>query len=243
MERGKTFESTLLNFHPLFISKTSCRIIPPWPWQNQDPEHLWPESSVSSDPLNPDVRIDSKTASVWWSTFSEMYCEQPCGERSIPPTALSTVKGGTEPLILSKRLNEAYYNESVQRINKKALQLKKRFIDQIDTAVSARSSARQADSLDTFRQQVLQDTAASNIQKMYRGHAARSRVRGLQADRLMHLQSDQVGRLGLCEECGESKAVLKCAECVETTAFCPQCWVHVHSTRRRQRHTAIPLSQ
>ena len=48
-------------------------------------------------------------------------------------------------------------------------------------------------------------------------------------------------RKGLCEECAEGRAVLQCSECQECTQFCPQCWVHVHSTRRRKAHIPIPM--
>jgi len=48
-------------------------------------------------------------------------------------------------------------------------------------------------------------------------------------------------RKGLCEECAEGRAVLQCSECQECTHFCPQCWVHVHFTRRRKAHIPIPM--
>ena len=57
---------------------------------------------------------------------------------------------------------------------------------------------------------------------------------------------DVAQRQGKCEECGQAPAVLECHECIETDSeklvFCPECWVSIHRTRRRQRHRAIPMT-
>ncbi|RLN89193.1 hypothetical protein BBJ28_00010465 [Nothophytophthora sp. Chile5] len=83
--------------------------------------------------------------------------------------------------------------------------------------------------------------AASTIQRHARGMRGRRQAREQRAEFFVMVRGRAIRR-GRCEECGDERAVLECQQCEESVRFCPTCWVHVHSTRRRKNHVAIPMT-
>lgn len=83
--------------------------------------------------------------------------------------------------------------------------------------------------------------AAAVIQRHARGLLGRRRAREVRAEFFVTVRGRAI-RKGRCEECGEQRAVLACGECQDSSSFCPVCWVHVHSTRRRRTHAALPIA-
>ncbi|ETV94353.1 hypothetical protein, variant [Aphanomyces invadans] len=82
---------------------------------------------------------------------------------------------------------------------------------------------------------------ATRIQRRVRGNKGRAEAQEIRAKYFVQVKGRAV-RKGLCEECGDVRAVLQCDECQETSHFCPQCWVQVHSTRRRKTHVPKPMA-
>ncbi|GMF11195.1 unnamed protein product [Phytophthora lilii] len=83
--------------------------------------------------------------------------------------------------------------------------------------------------------------AAMTIQRYTRGMHGRRCAREQRAEFFVMVRGRAIRR-GKCEECGDQRAVLECQQCEESLHFCPICWVHVHSTRRRKTHVAIPMT-
>jgi hypothetical protein len=107
-------------------------------------------------------------------------------------------------------------------------------------------------------QKTRQEKAAQTIQKHFRGLQGRKKAKEIRAEYFVLVKGRAI-RKGKCEECGDASAVLECRECIESTVpqsqsqstpkeqnaalhFCPNCWVHVHSTRRRKNHVAYPMT-
>lgn len=86
-----------------------------------------------------------------------------------------------------------------------------------------------------------EERAAVDLQRVVRGAQGRKRAQAVRAEFFVLVRGRAI-RKGKCEECGEQPAVLECRECEESLHFCPTCWVHVHATRRRRAHCAIPMS-
>ncbi|KAG9400059.1 hypothetical protein AC1031_010975 [Aphanomyces cochlioides] len=82
---------------------------------------------------------------------------------------------------------------------------------------------------------------ATSIQRRVRGILGRQVAAERRAELFVTIRGRAI-RKGLCEECGDVAAVLECRECQECHHFCPACWVHVHSTRRRKQHVPIPMA-
>ncbi|GMF43788.1 unnamed protein product [Phytophthora fragariaefolia] len=82
--------------------------------------------------------------------------------------------------------------------------------------------------------------ASMTIQRYARGMQGRKYAREVRAEFFVMVRGRAIRR-GRCEECGDQRAVLECQQCEESLHFCPICWVHVHSTRRRKAHIAIPM--
>ncbi|KAJ8542472.1 hypothetical protein ON010_g12342 [Phytophthora cinnamomi] len=83
--------------------------------------------------------------------------------------------------------------------------------------------------------------ATMTIQRYARGMQGRKCAREQRAEFFVMVRGRAIRR-GRCEECGDQRAVLECQQCEESLHFCPICWVHVHSTRRRKTHIAIPMT-
>lgn len=83
--------------------------------------------------------------------------------------------------------------------------------------------------------------ASMTIQRYARGMQGRKCAREVRAEFFVLVRGRAIRR-GRCEECGDQRAVLECQQCEESLHFCPICWVHVHSTRRRKTHVAIPMA-
>ncbi|KAI9980390.1 hypothetical protein PInf_026262 [Phytophthora infestans] len=83
--------------------------------------------------------------------------------------------------------------------------------------------------------------SAMTIQRYARGMQGRKHAREVRAEFFVMVRGRAIRR-GRCEECGDQRAVLECQQCEESVHFCPICWVHVHSTRRRKTHVAIPMT-
>ncbi|KAG3091443.1 hypothetical protein PC121_g3858 [Phytophthora cactorum] len=83
--------------------------------------------------------------------------------------------------------------------------------------------------------------SAMTIQRYARGMRGRKHAREVRAEFFVMVRGRAIRR-GRCEECGDQRAVLECQQCEESLHFCPICWVHVHSTRRRKTHVAIPMT-
>lgn len=83
--------------------------------------------------------------------------------------------------------------------------------------------------------------AAVSIQRHVRGAHGRKKAHEIRCEFFVMVRGRAI-RKGKCEECGAQPAVLQCKECEESVHFCPMCWVHVHSTRRRKMHVAIPMA-
>lgn len=83
--------------------------------------------------------------------------------------------------------------------------------------------------------------AAVSIQRHVRGAHGRKKAEEIRCEFFVMVRGRAI-RKGKCEECGAQPAVLQCKECEESVHFCPMCWVHVHSTRRRKMHMAIPMA-
>ncbi|KAK1940609.1 hypothetical protein P3T76_008060 [Phytophthora citrophthora] len=83
--------------------------------------------------------------------------------------------------------------------------------------------------------------SAMTIQRYARGMQGRKHAREVRAEFFVMVRGRAIRR-GRCEECGDQRAVLECQQCEESVHFCPICWVHVHSTRRRKSHVAIPMT-
>ncbi|KDO31918.1 hypothetical protein SPRG_03134 [Saprolegnia parasitica CBS 223.65] len=88
--------------------------------------------------------------------------------------------------------------------------------------------------------QLRKSNMALRIQAQYRGHRGRQAANEIRAEHFVMVRGRAI-RKGLCEECADQKAVLLCESCEESHHFCPQCWVHVHSTRRRKNHVPMPM--
>ncbi|KAF0686673.1 Aste57867_21515 [Aphanomyces stellatus] len=85
------------------------------------------------------------------------------------------------------------------------------------------------------------DYMATRIQRRVRGLQGRQHANTIRAEYFVMVRGHAV-RKGVCEECGDVPAVLQCNACEESTHFCPGCWVHVHSTRRRRLHVPVPMA-
>jgi len=83
--------------------------------------------------------------------------------------------------------------------------------------------------------------SVETIQRHARGMLGRRCARERRAEFFVMVRGRAIRR-GRCEECGDQRAVLECQQCEESVHFCPMCWVHVHSTRRRKTHVAIPMT-
>lgn len=106
---------------------------------------------------------------------------------------------------------------------------------QLKEELATRAQRRQA-------RQTHEQQAAVAIQRHARGLLGRRQAREVRAEFFVMVRGRAIRR-GKCEECGEQRAVLECRECQEDSAhFCPVCWVHVHSTRRRKAHVALPIA-
>lgn len=90
-------------------------------------------------------------------------------------------------------------------------------------------------------QRTREQHSAVMIQRYARGMQGRKHAREVRAEFFVMVRGRAIRR-GRCEECGDQRAVLECQQCEESLHFCPICWVHVHSTRRRKTHVAIPMT-
>ncbi|KAL7682769.1 putative IQ motif, EF-hand binding, B-box-type zinc finger [Plasmopara halstedii] len=86
-----------------------------------------------------------------------------------------------------------------------------------------------------------EEESAVTLQRYARGMLGRRHAREVRAEFFVMVRGRAIRR-GRCEECGDQRAVLECRQCEESLHFCPICWVHVHSTRRRKTHVAIPMT-
>lgn len=160
--------------------------------------------------------MECKQASKWWMAFAKS-------------TDLQTENTQYTPTMDECRV---IHEERIARIHENATIISSKILR------NDHQAAQVVDIADETA--VIQHFAAIKIQSIIRGFLGRIIYLNLQADRIA-TTSGAAQHKGLCEECGQQKSVLKCNECLETTQLCPNCWVHVHSTRRRRHHIAFPI--
>ncbi|OWZ19772.1 hypothetical protein PHMEG_0005931 [Phytophthora megakarya] len=208
--------------------------------------------------------VSDDEASEWWRAhctqshlaingaptkpYSAEFSNNVTNEGDVFPVCTSEVVANPDLYKLQQKAKSAARRNSIQqdlkqRIEALTVQVERR-VHEMETQVEDNTQV----ALEIVRR--IQDQrvrvtreqqSAMTIQRYARGMHGRKHAREVRAEFFVMVRGRAIRR-GRCEECGDQRAVLECKQCEESVHFCPICWVHVHSTRRRKVHVAIPMT-
>ncbi|OQR93978.1 hypothetical protein THRCLA_08289, partial [Thraustotheca clavata] len=230
-----------------------------WPWSGSDRVWSWPKEFHCDLPPPQSDTSDSDAISIFlqsqssdaeelpWLQFSQKYYNDneipPCSVAnprlySYPKRELSNTPDGLKDSF-GDEFASAVHAETKDVVTQVSVQMQ--FNTQMRLKASQAATKPGETSANTIDYALLRrNNMASRIQAHYRGHCGRKVAKEMRAIYFVNVHGRAIRR-GLCEECGDERAVLECKECTESTHFCPQCWVQVHSTRRRKTHVPLPM--
>ncbi|RLN88528.1 hypothetical protein BBJ28_00008134 [Nothophytophthora sp. Chile5] len=246
--------------------KQSAPSFSSWP-STAIPSFLFSDTNASSSPHGEQKKLHPRTASVddreaseWWRA----HCTQShlTGIRpSQTEKQQATTVNNTDPDILTPEMvancelhslqqrtkreacSQSIEHDVEQRVKALNTQVQRRVHD-VEQQIEANTRLIQevAQRKVERRARITREQqAAATIQRHARGMRGRRQAREQRAEFFVMVRGRAIRR-GRCEECGDERAVLECQQCEESVRFCPTCWVHVHSTRRRKNHVAIPMT-
>ncbi|DAZ94186.1 TPA: hypothetical protein N0F65_004900, partial [Lagenidium giganteum] len=197
--------------------------------------------------------LDDTVASSWWrahctqshlvSSATDNNSTDDGARKTITPEMVANTKLYAQYLLVQERRRHIEIEKHVKAANRKTLSETNKLVYEIDTQVDVNTKLQQQVLVRRQQrkaQKSREEQAATHIQRCVRGASGRQRAKEVRAQYFVMVRGRAIRR-GMCEECGEQRAVLECGECEEGIHFCPSCWVSVHSTRRRKAHTPLPM--
>ncbi|KAL4093748.1 hypothetical protein PRIC1_011178 [Phytophthora ramorum] len=218
------------------------------------------QQSQSVKPLNDDE------ASDWWrahctqshlatngalliqNPYSAEFSNNVTNEGDIYPVCTSEVVANRDLYELQRRAKSAARTKSLERDVEQRMKALTAQVERRVHEMKVQVEANTQLALENVRRKEEQrarisreQLAAMTLQRHARGMQGRQCARERRAEFFVMVRGRAIRR-GRCEECGDERAVLECQQCEESVHFCPLCWVHVHSTRRRKTHVAMPMA-
>ncbi|ETP40205.1 hypothetical protein F442_12420 [Phytophthora nicotianae P10297] len=216
-----------------------------------------------NQPLDP---VDDDEASEWWRAhctqshlaingalmiekpYSAEFSNNVTSEGDVFPVCTSEIVANRDLYKLQQRAKRAARTKSLeldveQRIKSLVTRVERQ-VHEMEVQVEANTQlALEIEQRKVERRARItrEQQSAMTIQRYARGMQGRKHAREMRAEFFVMVRGRAIRR-GRCEECGDQRAVLECQQCEESVHFCPICWVHVHSTRRRKTHVAIPMT-
>lgn len=199
--------------------------------------------------------LDDHEASLWWRAHcTQSHLTKENASRAANNVEEEVAKWTPEqlanPLLFRlmansklRRREQELEHEIVQRVGRFDKRVQ-RGVNEIEMQIEVNTKLEQdleQRKRDRIARKTREQAAAIAIQRHARGRRGRVKARETRAEFFVMVRGRAI-RKGRCEECGEQRAVLECSECQDSTHFCPVCWVHVHSTRRRKTHVAMPMT-
>ncbi|KAG1709408.1 hypothetical protein DVH05_020064 [Phytophthora capsici] len=229
-------------------------------------QFLTGEISMKEQQNQPTEPVTDEEASEWWqahctqshlATNGALLIEKPYSaefsdnvtvDGDIFPACTPEMVANRDLYNLQKRSKSSARSTSLeqdiqQRIRSLVAQVQRR-VHEMEAQVEANTQLALEMEQRQERQRVRitrEQKSAMTIQRYARGMQGRKHAREVRAEFFVMVRGRAIRR-GRCEECGDQRAVLECQQCEESVHFCPICWVHVHSTRRRKAHVAIPMT-
>ncbi|KAL3672911.1 hypothetical protein V7S43_002213 [Phytophthora oleae] len=224
------------------------------------------EINMKEQQNQPTKPVSDDEASEWWRAhctqshlatngtlliekpYSAEFSDNVTAEGDIFPACTSEMVANRDLYNLQQRSKSSARSNSLeqdtqQRIRFLVAQVQRR-VHEMEAQVEANTQLALGKEQRQERQRVRitrEQKSAMTIQRYTRGIQGRKIAREVRAEFFVMVRGRAIRR-GRCEECGDQRAVLECQQCEESLHFCPICWVHVHSTRRRKAHVAIPMT-
>ncbi|EQC31132.1 hypothetical protein SDRG_11317 [Saprolegnia diclina VS20] len=228
-----------------------------WPYTDVDRVWCWPQEYVASlnvappddapasdDPLAVFVGTDPTLTELPWLAFSHkmQFEPTPASSSTLPPRLHAYRRQKTEGDAYGDGFDASVQAQTKHLVAQVSAQIhfntqRRRQLEE-ESRQLPRPVAPPSSAIDYA--QLRKHNMALRIQAQYRGHRGRQAAHEIRAQHFVLVRGRAI-RKGLCEECADQKAVLLCKSCEESRHFCPQCWVHVHSTRRRKNHVPMPM--